>query len=169
MLKKKCPTRVVDVERPREVCLMAQLNLSVKDKTEVGWIFSELIQYRVIWLKTCIRYFYRPPFCRYQSVLILSSWIICGLQFSLCKIKCIRASLNLVSSKIIKRNKLCVASMTIMVLVLTSWQFNHLNLWVISYETQLSMMANAPRKSISHTFSFFCVTVFTCLLCSYIL
>ena len=45
---KKCPSRVVDVERPREVCLMAQLNLSVKDKTEVGWILGELIQYWVI-------------------------------------------------------------------------------------------------------------------------
>ena len=33
---KKWLSRVVDVERPREVCLMAQLNLSVKDKTEVG-------------------------------------------------------------------------------------------------------------------------------------
>ena len=29
------------------------------------------------------------------------------------------------------------------------------------------MMANTPRKSISHTFKFFCVTVSTCLPFSY--
>ena len=167
---KKCPSRVVDVERPREVCLMAQLNLSVKDKTEVGWIFSELIQYRVIWLKACIRYFYLPPFCRYQSVLILSSWIICGLQFSLCKIKCIQASLNLVSSTIIKSNKLCVASMTKMVLVLTSWQFSHLNLWVRSYETSRWWQTLREKAYLTHSISFVSLylpacPVYICIYC----